>query len=459
MNPDQLTGIRQSVLRCAIDFGGGNPTLFTYLQEQQVTATSLEQWDIDAGAFLPTDESRLFQIAANNFNAHNQLIAPATINEEFVRRSIPDGVRGRYAALLDEIGEMTPVRAGELPYIVSRLKQYRAHHSATEILMAGAQMLRAGDIVGAMNLVQHRSAELVAGHSNLEPTETYSDVAAKRWLDYEDRAKNPLRARGVPTGFPQYDRRSGGLFPGDLLVVSGLPKQGKSALLLTFARNLCQQGYNPVFASGEMTTERVWERLDAMFTNLFVNAIRFGQLNDDDKKVYHDFLERAQKEKAQVAIIPPDRAIYLDQLHSEIRALQVRQKVDCLIADYIQIMEPSGGGRSDQDWQKVGRVAIELQRLGHALGIPVISASQVPEEYGKRTEDVYGGLSRSRIIGHTAASVWRIWIDPTIPDRMWVRVGASRHSEGDFTFALRADFARMQIVEELDPMNLGIGDL
>ncbi len=445
MERDQLTIIRHRAVGCGIDFGNGNPGFLVMLRQSGVTSDLLDQYDLENDAFIPTDESRLFSFACKYFDNCGQMITPAVITEQMKLRRVPEAVITRYAMLLNEIKDEEPSRTGDLPYVIKRLKDYRAHHSAANLLMSSAQMLQGGDVMAAMNLVQQKASELLTAQSSLEPTLTYQEIIPTRIKTYDERVLNPVGGRGIPTGFYPFDKATGGLYPGDLLVVSGLPKAGKSVMLLKFVQNMFQHDRNVVFASGEMTTERVWERLDAMFTRLEATGIRFGRLNDDDVKTYKQILENLRTQaQGQIAVIPPDRCSKLSDIFTEVQALRIKRPIDCVIIDYIQLLEPTTTTRSDSDWEKIGRVAIEMARFGHQIGIPIVTASQIPEEFGKKTDDVFG-LSRSRMIGHTAAAIWRIYKDEVIPDRLWVHIGAVRHGESGIKFALRADFSRMQI--------------
>ena len=447
----EIETMRQKVLACAVDLGSGDPANLISLRQAGFKIEHLHEYDVERDSFVPTDESRLFRHASDYFDLHHSLITPEVLRGQMEQRHVPVAVVARYVTLINTVKELPLVRPGDVPYIVQRLKDYYAHHNATNILIASADLLRDGKVEEAMSLVQSRSSELLVERRDVEPTRTYADVAKERWQLYQERLANPFIGHGVYTGFHDFDKETGGLYGGDLLVIAGLPKQGKTAMLLTIVKNMVNTGSTVVFASGEMATSRIWERLDAAFTGLIINQIREASLNEDDQTKYLDFLRGVKKQLAQVAVIPPDRCANMNTIREEMQAIMLRQPVGALVIDYIQIVEPGVRTQNAQDWQMVGQTAVEMSRLGHQCGIPVVSASQVPEDKAKKVDDPFMGLARARSIGHTAASVWRIWKDETMPpDEMMVMVSASRHGRGNFSFPIHADFARMQIAVRRD---------
>ncbi|HLI46768.1 MAG TPA: DnaB-like helicase C-terminal domain-containing protein, partial [Geobacterales bacterium] len=81
----------------------------------------------------------------------------------------------------------------------------------------------------------------------------------------EERAAKPRDILGVPTGFTEYDRATGGLVPGRLKVVAATPKTGKSAHALNIGINVALQGIPVLYIDTEMSTE---EQIDRMISIL-----------------------------------------------------------------------------------------------------------------------------------------------------------------------------------------------
>ena len=85
----------------------------------------------------------------------------------------------------------------------------------------------------------------------------------------------------IPTGFPSLDRLlGGGLRGGDLTVLGGDVGSGKSAFALAVALRIAQRRQKVTFFSGEMTTDRVLERILAIEGRVKVDDLRHGVVND-----------------------------------------------------------------------------------------------------------------------------------------------------------------------------------
>lgn len=85
----------------------------------------------------------------------------------------------------------------------------------------------------------------------------------------------------IATGFPSLDRLlGGGMRPGDLIVLGGDVGSGKSAFALAVALRVAQRRQRVAFLSGEMTTERLLERVLSIEGRVRVDDLRSGVPNE-----------------------------------------------------------------------------------------------------------------------------------------------------------------------------------
>jgi replicative DNA helicase len=85
----------------------------------------------------------------------------------------------------------------------------------------------------------------------------------------------------IASGFPSLDTHlAGGFRRGDLVVLGGDSASGKSALALAFAIRAAGIGRRVVFLTGEMTVERVLERVVAIEARAKIDDLRKGTLDD-----------------------------------------------------------------------------------------------------------------------------------------------------------------------------------
>ena len=91
---------------------------------------------------------------------------------------------------------------------------------------------------------------------------------------------NPDKLRGLPTGFTDFDKMTGGLRPGDLVIVAGRPSMGKTTLAVNMAEYAAvHPGTRASVAifSMEMPSEQVITRMLSSIGGVPLNSLRSGR--------------------------------------------------------------------------------------------------------------------------------------------------------------------------------------
>src|SRR5690606_38377915 len=96
---------------------------------------------------------------------------------------------------------------------------------------------------------------------------------------------NPDSLRGTPSGFTDFDRLTGGLRGGDLVIVAGRPGMGKTTLAINMGENVALdhkvRGTVLIF-SMEMPTEQLMTRMLSSVGGVPLHDIRSGRISDQD---------------------------------------------------------------------------------------------------------------------------------------------------------------------------------
>jgi len=88
----------------------------------------------------------------------------------------------------------------------------------------------------------------------------------------------------IATGFPTLDRLlGGGVRRGDLIALGGDVGSGKSSLALAIALRAAAQRSEVAYFSGEMTVDRVMERVLAMEGRATIDDLRTGTLDEESR--------------------------------------------------------------------------------------------------------------------------------------------------------------------------------
>ena len=195
-----------------------------------------------------------------------------------------------------------------------------------------------------------------------------------------DRArKNKSSVQGVPTGFTDFDRKTGGLRKSDLIIIGARPSQGKTAMALNIIRNACVNHNIPVaFFSLEMNRHIIFERMLAAGAMVEVNKIQNGYF---EQSKWPDLTrEIGLLEKAPL-YIDDSSGLSITEIRMRARRLATElkkqgQELGLIVIDYLQFIQ--GGERKvESRQQEVSEISRLLKDLARTLNVPVIALSQL----------------------------------------------------------------------------------
>ncbi|HEU0000397.1 MAG TPA: replicative DNA helicase, partial [Ktedonobacteraceae bacterium] len=192
---------------------------------------------------------------------------------------------------------------------------------------------------------------------------------------------------GVPTGFADLDRLTGGLQKSDLLVLAARPGMGKTSMALSVAHNSAVKFQRSVAVfSLEMSKEQLAQRLLSMDAGIDQQRLRTGWIEDDEWDrivVARDTLEEAS------IWIDDTASISTTELRSKARRLQAQEGVDLIIIDYLQLMQATIGGRRNENRvQEISEISRSLKALARELNVPVLALAQLSRAVESRQSKV-----------------------------------------------------------------------
>src|SRR2546429_8045526 len=194
---------------------------------------------------------------------------------------------------------------------------------------------------------------------------------------------------GVPTGFADLDRLTGGLQKSDLIILAARPAIGKTSLALTMAHNTAIKHQRSVaIFSLEMSKEQLVQRLLSMDAGIDQQRLRTGLIEDDEweRIVY------AMGTLSEANIWIDDTAgISTVEMRSKARRLQAERGIDLIIVDYLQLMQSvaSGSGkRNENRVQEISEISRNLKGLARELNVPVLALAQLSRAVESRQSKV-----------------------------------------------------------------------
>jgi replicative DNA helicase len=220
--------------------------------------------------------------------------------------------------------------------------------------------------------------------------ESMSSLAAKAQKQMEELRKKEDGLTGVPTGFTELDRLTSGFQPSDLIILAARPGMGKTALVLSLARNAAMEFGKPVaMFSLEMSALQLAQRIIAMEAEISGSKMRNGQLEDYEWEQLNAALERVSEVPVYIDDTP---GINIFELRAKARRLKMQYDIQIIIIDYLQLMSGGGDNQRGNREQEVSAISRALKGLAKELSVPIIALSQL-----SRAVEVRGGSKRPQL--------------------------------------------------------------
>jgi replicative DNA helicase len=203
-----------------------------------------------------------------------------------------------------------------------------------------------------------------------------------------EKAKNQKEGlSGVPSGFTALDRITSGWQRTDLVIIAARPSMGKTAFVLSMAREMAV-GHNKSVAlfSLEMSSIQLVTRLIAAETELGSQKLKSGRLEDWEWE--HLNRKISSLDKAPI-FIDDTPALSIFEFRAKCRRLKMQYDIEVVIVDYLQLMTAGSDSRGSRE-QEVSMISRSLKAIAKELNIPILALSQlnrsVESREGKRPQ-------------------------------------------------------------------------
>ena len=182
---------------------------------------------------------------------------------------------------------------------------------------------------------------------------------------------------GIATGFEKLDKITSGWQPSDLIIIAARPGMGKTAFVLSMARNIAIDFGQPVaLFSLEMSSVQLITRLISSETGLSSEKLRTGKL---EKHEWEQLSTKVKDLEKAPLYIDDSPSLSIFDLRAKARRLSSQHGIKLIIVDYLQLMTAGGsngkgGGNREQEISTISR---NLKALAKELEVPVIALSQL----------------------------------------------------------------------------------
>lgn len=195
-------------------------------------------------------------------------------------------------------------------------------------------------------------------------------------------------AIGLKTGLPSFDKTSGGMKNGQMIVIAGETGGGKTTLAMNIISHVLAQGVGVLLFSMEMDRDEIADMFISMRCKIDRNNINTGKFQDGEMVA----MTANAPQMVNLPLWIEDEAIVTpDKVRARTLQLCAASRIGLLVVDYIQFLT-SENSRDSRE-QQVAQVSRAIRALAKEAKIPVIVISQLNDD---------GKLRESRVIAHDA---------------------------------------------------------
>jgi replicative DNA helicase len=186
---------------------------------------------------------------------------------------------------------------------------------------------------------------------------------------------------GVPSGFEELDNITAGWQASDLIILAARPAMGKTAFVLSIARNAAVKYNRPVaLFSLEMAAQQLAQRLMCSEAELDASKVRTGRLAPHEWTQLNEGVKELSKAPIYIDDTP---ALSIMDLRTKCRKLKSEKNIEMIIIDYLQLMT-AGNSKGGNREQEIAHISRSLKELAKELNVPVIALSQLSRAVEQR---------------------------------------------------------------------------
>lgn len=434
------------------------------LKSLEAIRTSLIQ-QIPRDLFFDQDNQKLFDSIFYAFKSYGGHLLTEEEFKSILKRSRsvqnPEDQKrllGLYWALTSQTPPSSPIE-----FYIKELIEVYTHKTVEASVEAASQLLRKNQAAQALNLLEKSNYQIKnIVKSKSMRGEWYGDNALARYQLVVDKKNNPEKFRGTLSGYPQFDRVTKGFKPGQLIVLAGRAKSGKSIFMVNITRNLLQREKRVLYVAIEGGLDLPTLRMDSVLSGVSYEALQDGSTSPEELAKYHQTMQSIQGTKNFHLWEVPAKVCTSTLIGQKIDELtNLYGTFDLVIVDHVGLMGSDDPEvRKEQDWLKLGSICLDLKNIAGDRRVPIITPIHVNKEASKRKSDYTGeDVGRSLQVVQNVDMIvsWRLQ-DPENTKMcgagtVMLGIPETRDSKNKL-IELYVDFNQMSIIEKTDQVGL-----
>lgn len=339
---------------------------------------------LDVEDFTRNETKAMFSVIRNMYG-RGEKVSVETLSLHSKELSDAGYVHGRDMSFVELVGN--PPMANDFPAYISAVKEMSSRRMIYRAAQTAEHMIQQGEMADVAfaeleRVVMERTAtgmtrEMLSPH----------DLAVAITDAVEERANNEKRnKRVVYTAFGSFNRLSGGLEKGDLVILSAESGAGKSAFAMNLANGVAIKNKRPLlYLNSEMSKNQYSLRWAAHIGNVSHGALRNGSASNIDVSAAVDAAEIVDNSKLWTLNMPD---MQIASVLAEVRRAKAQHNIEVAIVDYIGRMDALND-KDAKEWQMLKSGAQRLKTLAQELDITVIMVAQLTADGGRLAQSSY----------------------------------------------------------------------
>ena len=352
--------------------------LGSMLLDEEAVSISTEK--LDASCFYKDAHRKIFQAITDLYNT-NKAVDLITLTNALKIEGALDAIGG--ASYITSLANAVPTAANINHYAGIVREKYILRtliNNSTKIITV------CHESQGNVDEVVDTAEKLIFEVSDRKNQGTYLQLKEiiKESIETIDRLyQNKAHVTGIPTGYIDFDIKTAGLQPSDLVIIAGRPSMGKSAFALGIAEyaGVIEKVPTAIF-SLEMSKEQLVQRMLCSHARVDAHKVRTGYLATSD---WPRLTAAAGKLSEAPIFIDDTPAISVMELRARARRLKSHHDIKLIILDYMQLMRGTASNMESRQ-QEISEISRSLKALARELNVPVIAISQLSRAVESRTD-------------------------------------------------------------------------
>ena len=387
----------------------------------------------------------LFDVATRYYDRYGALPHAIAIWAQLIKDESRPGGSIRDDMLADVVGtlkDMLKADIGDRDYVADKIGAFAKNQAIARAMLESIDLLSKGKLDQIEGLL--KKAFETGAHEDFKQIDYWNSIDGR--TEYrKNKLAGLVAPRGIPTGIRKFDallyHKGWGI--GELSVLMGGAKKGKSMGLGEFALRSSKQGYNTLYATLEVSPEIIADRMDANTTVTKMSELDASIMDVHDKVK----LQASGKVGALKIVEFPSGTLTPKALKRVLERYKSEGiKFDLIVVDYADIMAPDY--RTTDAIENSKSVWLGLRAIAQMEDAAVLTATQTNRsgytESTAKAEHAAEDFNKVRI----ADLLISINRDDDEKERGVARLyfAASRNQEGDFAIEIDQDLSTMRFI-------------